>query len=171
MRKGDSNADKMTKILLVIYLVVLGWIILFKLGVQFSYMEERKLNLILFSNGYYSTMEIILNVVIFVPLGIYLGILLKEKSLFLKLLSFFLVSLILEGLQYCLKIGTFDITDLLTNTTGGIIGYLLFLAGEKLISNRDQTQNFFNSIAGIGTIAIVLLLILLKLNMLPIKYQ
>lgn len=171
MGKGENNADRLTKTLLLIYLIVLGWIILLKLGVQFSYMEERKINLIPFANGYYTMMETILNVVIFIPLGIYAGILFRNRAFGFNLLFFFLTSLMLEGLQFVFKLGTFDITDLLTNTTGGIIGYLLFLALQKLIRDPLKAQKLINVIAALGTLLIILLLVLLKMNLLPIRYQ
>jgi len=171
MGKDENRADRLTQTLLLIYLIVLGWIILLKLGVQFSYLEERKINLIPFANGYYSLMETILNVVIFIPLGIYAGILFRKRTFGFNLLFFFLTSLLLEGLQFVFKFGTFDITDLLTNTTGGIIGYMLFWALQKFIGEPLKAQKFINSIAAIGTFLIVLLLVLLKLNMLPIRYQ
>ena len=81
--KDNNNANKLTIVLFVIYLIVLIWILLFKLGVRFSYMEKRSVNLIPFSeplrkNGKIDFGEIIMNVVIFVPLGIYAGILFKR---------------------------------------------------------------------------------------------
>lgn len=171
MDESQSSYDKLTKSLFVIYLIVMGWIILLKLGVQFSYMEERRLNMVPFANGYYSMMETIMNVVIFIPMGMYAGILLRNKAFGMKLLFFFLISLLLEGLQYVFKFGAFDITDLLTNTTGGIIGYLLYLGFRAFFKNPLKAQKSFNLIFGLGTILIVSLLILLKLNMLPIRYQ
>ncbi|MEB2779941.1 VanZ family protein [Algoriphagus sp. C2-6-M1] len=171
MEKAQSTIDRLTKTLLLIYLIVLGWIILLKLGVQFSYMEERKINLIPFANGYYSIMETILNVVIFIPLGIYGGVLFRNKAFAIKLFFFFLISLMLEGLQYAFRFGTFDITDLLTNTSGGIIGYLLFWILQKFIMKPLKAQKYINVVGAIGTFLIVSLLVLLKLNMLPIRYQ
>lgn len=171
MDKSQSNADRLTKTLLLIYLIVMGWIILLKLGVQFSYMEERRINLIPFANGYYSIMETILNVVIFIPMGIYSKILFRDQTFKFNLLFFFLTSLILEGLQYVFKFGTFDITDLLTNTTGGIIGYLLLLLLQKLFTDPLKAQKFINVISALGTFLIILFLILLKMNLLPIRYQ
>ncbi len=171
MGRGGINADKLTKILLLIYLVVLGWIILLKLGVGFSYLEERKINLIPFANGYYDKMETILNVVIFIPLGIYAGILFRKRTIALKVFFFFLISLLLEALQFVFRFGIFDITDLMTNTCGGIIGYLLFVILEKSNKNFQKTQNQINFISAMGTGLIVLLLVSLRLNMLPIRYQ
>ncbi len=171
MEKSEKRADRLTKTLLLIYLTVLGWVILLKLSVQFSYMEERKISLIPFENGYYSMMETIMNVVIFIPLGVYLGLLFREKTFGLKLLSFFLISLLLESMQYILRIGTFDVTDLLTNTTGGTLGYLVFWVLLKSANNLSTTHKIINIISAVGTMIIVCLLILLKLNLLPIRYQ
>jgi glycopeptide antibiotics resistance protein len=167
----ELKADRLTQALLLIYLMVLGWIILLKFGVEFSYMEERKINLVPFASGYYDRMETILNVVIFVPFGIYSGILFRNKTFQFHLLVFFLASMMLEGLQYTFKLGAWDITDLLTNTIGGIAGYLLVLALGKFNKNPLRTQKQFNLIAAIGTFLIVSLLILLKLDMLPVRYQ
>ncbi|MEB2776307.1 VanZ family protein [Algoriphagus sp. D3-2-R+10] len=171
MGKAENNADKLTKTLLFVYLLVLGWIILLKLGVEFSYMENRNINLIPFANGYYDEMETILNVVIFIPLGIYAGVLFRNRTFKFNLLFFFLISLMLEGLQYAFRFGTFDVTDLLTNTSGGIIGYVLFWTLQKFNSKSLKAQKYINIIGAIGTFLIVSLLLLLKLNMLPIRYQ
>ncbi|MBN3520197.1 VanZ family protein [Algoriphagus lutimaris] len=124
--KKGRQANQWTKVLLAIYLLVLVWIILFKLGEGFSYMEKRSLNLIPFITLYLSKMEVLLNVVIFIPLGTYTATLMKSWSFSKQLFSIFLLSLLFESLQIILKIGTFDVTDLITNTIGGWIGYLLY---------------------------------------------
>lgn len=167
----NQQADNWTRVLLIIYFLVLVWVILLKLGVQFSYMEKRIFNLVPFANGYYSKMETLLNVLIFIPLGVYAGLLFRKQSFGRQFLFFFMVSLSLEGLQFLFKIGAFDITDLMTNSFGGMIGYLLFLGIQKLIQNPHKTQKLINLLASLGTILIVTLLILLNLNMLPIRYQ
>jgi glycopeptide antibiotics resistance protein len=112
-----------------------------------------------------------LNALIFVPLGIYIGILFERWSINKKLLLFFLVSLVVEGLQYILRIGAFDVTDIATNTLGGIIGLMLFTGIEKAFNNRNKTQKFINVIATAGTVLMILFFVLLKMNMLPIRYQ
>jgi glycopeptide antibiotics resistance protein len=173
--KDNNLANKVTKVLLIIYLVALCWILLFKLGVHFSYMENRSVNLIpfsqLFLNGKIDVAETILNVVIFIPLGIYAGVLFKRWSFGKKLFFFFLISLAFEVLQFFLSIGALDVTDIITNTTGGIIGLMMFKAIEKLVNNRVKTQKFINIIAATGTVLMILLLVLLKMNMLPVRYQ
>jgi glycopeptide antibiotics resistance protein len=175
-RKGNGITDRLTKALFIIYLLTLFWILLFKLGVQFSYMENRNVNLIpfnepLISNGKIDVSEMILNVMIFVPLGIYTGVIFKRWAFVNKLFFCFLISLMFEGLQFILKIGAFDITDIITNILGATIGLLIFEAIEKIFKDSVKSQKLINTIAAIGTALMVSLLLLLKLNMLPIRYQ
>jgi glycopeptide antibiotics resistance protein len=174
--KDQNSSNKLTKALFIIYLIALLWILLFKLGVRFSYMGTRSVNLIPFNEFFLSNIkidraEIILNVVVFVPLGIYAGVLFKKWTWGHKLFFFFLISLMLEGLQFIFRIGAFDITDIITNILGGIIGLLIFEAIEKLFNNSVKSQKFVNTIAAMGTAIMISLLLLLKLNMLPIRYQ
>ena len=175
-RKNNNSTNKLTIVLFVIYLMALCWILLFKLGVQFSYMQNREVNLIPFReplmlNGKIDFGEMIMNVIIFVPLGIYAGILFKRWMLGKNLFLFFLTSLIVEALQYILRVGAFDITDTITNTLGGIIGLMIFKAIEKVLKNSVKAQKFVNIIATVATFVMVLLLLLLKMNMLPVRYQ
>ncbi|MBD0288355.1 MAG: VanZ family protein [Flavisolibacter sp.] len=168
--KVNNVTNRLTTVLFIIYLISLYWILLLKLGVRFSYMGERRTNLVPFSEPFL-TSENILNVVIFVPLGIYAGILF-EKWLFGKKLFFVLfLSLLVEGLQYILRVGAFDITDTITNTLGGIIGLMIFKGLEKAFSNHVKAQRFINKIAATGTALMILLLVLLKMNMLPVRYR
>ncbi len=177
-RRNDNNnaANKLTNVLFIIYLVALLWILVFKLGVRFSYMESRSVNLIPFSeplilNGKIDFWEMILNAVIFVPLGIYAGILFERWTFGKKVFLFFLISLMVEGLQFILSVGAFDITDIIINTLGGIIGLMILKAIEKVLKTNLKAQKFINIIAAIGTVSMTLLLLLLKLNMLPIRYK
>lgn len=174
--RENNRTNRLTALLSIIYAIALFWILLFKLGVQFSYMENRVVNLIPFresltSSGKIDVAETILNVVIFIPPGIYAGVLFKRWAFRKKLLFFFLVSLMFEVLQFILKVGAFDITDIITNTSGGMIGLILLGLIEKLFSNSVKAQKLINIIAATGTVLMISLLLLLKLNMLPIRYQ
>ncbi len=172
----DTIANRLTVTLFIMYSIALFWILLFKMGVQFSYMENRSVNLIpfrefLFLHSKINVGETLLNVVIFIPLGIYAGVLFKRWAVGKKLLCFFLISLMFEMLQLIFRLGAFDITDIITNTSGGIIGLIIFGVIKKLFNNSLKTQKFINIIAAAGTVLMISLLLLLKLNMLPVRYQ
>ena len=174
-KKKDNRTNKLTTVLFIIYLIALFWILLLKLGVQFSYMANRRVNLIpfkdAFSRGRIDFSEIILNVLIFVPLGMYAGVLFKRWNFGKKLFFFFLTSLMFELLEFVFRIGAFDVTDIITNTSGGITGLMIFVAIEKIFNNSVKAHKFINIIATIATVLIVSLLLLLKMNMLPVRYQ
>ncbi len=73
------------------------------------------------------------NVVIFVPLGIFLKIF---RIQFLKGCLFSLVFIIfIESLQYVTKRGIFDIIDIFLNMLGTIIGYM-FIRKKRGIRNE-----------------------------------
>ena len=175
--KDNSKINTLTAALFIIYLIALFWIIVLKLNVHFSYMGNmRRINLIPFSeslilNGKPDFGEIILNVLIFIPTGIYAGVLFKRWVIWKKLFLFCLISLICEGIQFIMALGVFDITDIINNTLGGIIGLMMYLGIEKAFKNSVKAQKFINLIALIGTISMILLLFLLKTNHLGIRYQ
>ena len=169
-----SNA--LSKLLFIIYFLALTWIILLKMGVRFTYMEDRQIYLIpfyepLFLDGTFDLGEIIMNIVIFVPLGIYTGVLYMHSSWRNHISIFLTITLLFESLQYVFRLGSFDATDLLNNTLGGIIGLGIWKQMEKLTMRKELAQKITNGIALTLTILMLTLLILLKLNKLPIRYQ
>jgi glycopeptide antibiotics resistance protein len=71
--------------------------------------------------------QIVLNVLMMVPFGFLLP-LVKPQKLWTCALWTFTFSLAIELIQPLMLGGrASDITDLVTNTTGGILGYLLFM--------------------------------------------
>jgi glycopeptide antibiotics resistance protein len=134
-------------------------------------MGDRRANLVPFSEPSILSSENILNVIIFVPLGIYAGTLFKKWLIVRKLFLFFLLTFIVEGLQYIFRLGAFDVTDIVTNTFGGVIGLLIFKGLCKTFNNHVKAQKFINIIAATGTALMILLLVLLKMNTLPVRYQ
>ena len=169
--KNNTASNRLTLVLFIIYLVALYWILLLKLGVQFTYMKERRANLVPFSETAIFCGENILNVMIFIPLGIYAGVLFERWVFDKKFLLFFSLSFLVEGLQYVLRLGAFDITDIITNTSGALVGLIIYHAIIKAFSNVIKAQKFINKIAATGTILLIILLVLLKMNIQPIRYQ
>ena len=125
--------------LFTIYLFILTWIILFKLTLNFSQLDYlRNINLIPFNdstitNGQINVKEIVYNVLVFIPVGIYITMLKPEWSFAKKITPCFLISLSFEVLQFIFAIGASDITDLMGNTLGGIIGIGIFYILKKYL--------------------------------------
>ncbi len=71
--------------------------------------------------------NIIGNVVAFIPFGLFLPVVSNHKFEFwgMTMLSLDL-SLFIELLQLISKVGSFDVDDLMLNTLGGAIGYVIF---------------------------------------------
>ena len=176
LSQSQTPTNRISQLLLGIYLVVLLWIILFKLGVEFEYQDSRIINLnpfpeLLQEGAILDLSQVILNVLIFLPFGIYLQVLHPKKSFLKKLLYCFLLSLSLEVSQYIFKIGALDTTDLITNTSGGFLGLGLVKILQVWTGNPLKVQRTINVLASLGTILIVTLLVLLRLDMLPIRYR
>ena len=92
--------------------------------------------------------NIIGNVLLFLPFGLFLGSFLKKKVFFAIFVLSIISSLSIEIVQY--SIGrTFDIDDIFLNVIGGILGYYLFRILNKIKSKlpkflrHDITLNFF----------------------------
>jgi len=150
------ESKKITKCLLVVYLFALIWIVIFKLQFSFDGLPHiRNVNLIPFgdstiTNGTIDFDEIIGNLLAFIPFGIFIGMLLEGKSFIMKIPPIFFASLIFEVIQLVFSIGASDITDLLMNTVGGVIGIALFLALSKIMKNK--TIKILNIICLVGAI-------------------
>lgn len=166
----NQGARKWTLALFTIYLIALFWIIIFKFDVSFAnFGYSRSINLIPFHesliiNGKTNFDEIIMNVIIFMPLGIYTGMLFKRNAFWQNCFLFFLISFICETAQYILGVGMSDITDLITNTLGGVIGLFIYLGIKKQLKDEVKAQKFINWIATIGTVLMVLLLSVLVIS-------
>ncbi len=103
-----------------------------------------KLNLIPFVHltEYDSKKELLLNVIgntaMFIPSGIVLPIIYKKLNSFLKVIGVgALISLCIEILQLLFFERASDIDDLLLNTLGAGIGYLIYTLVHKLIMRKQ----------------------------------
>lgn len=142
-----------------IYFVSLSWLILFK-G-QFSlpdFGQYRSINLIPFGasvivNGRLQFSELLMNVVLFIPLGLYTGMLRPKWSVWAWCLMGVEVSLSFEILQYILGVGATDITDVITNSIGGVLGVLLLLLLKKIL--KEKTMQILTILAVAATVVIL----------------
>ena len=67
----------------------------------------------------------------------------------------FAVSLALEGSQYILAVGSFDITDLITNTAGGIVGIGVYLIGRTLLRDKVKAERIIAVLVNLITVLLV----------------
>ncbi len=77
-----------------------------------------------FDTWFYNTFGTIL---VFIPLGILLPLVFVNlRNMTLIVLLSLVVSLIIETIQYVTLLGVFDVDDILLNTFGSILGFLIF---------------------------------------------
>lgn len=161
------KSKKITLILMIFYLIALIWVIIFKLEFSIKELPQiRNINLIPFNqpsivNGKADISEIILNVLAFIPYGLFIHILMDEKSILKKLLIIFATSFIFELIQYIFAIGASDITDIISNTSGGIIGIVFSMFMEKLL--RENWIKFINIVSTICAIILTAIIVILLL--------
>ncbi|WP_439592872.1 VanZ family protein [Microbacterium sp.] len=114
-------------LLFAAYLVVLVWLVVWKLHTPFIADGTGTIKLIPFVRtadaGSSSPREVLGNIGVFVPFGVYFGLLGRRWWTSLAVIA--LTSAALEATQFVLGVGVTDITDVITNTTGGALGLLL----------------------------------------------
>lgn len=157
---------KLTKILFGVYLLFLVWTVIFKMQFSLNDLPNfQSINLIPLEgttivNGHYDYAELGLNVLIFVPFGLYLSQIKPKMNIFLKTLIIAATSFIFELLQYAFVIGGTDVTDLIGNTLGGIVGMILYRVLLKVF--KERSHKLINRIALVGTVITVVLALIFR---------
>lgn len=133
------------KILFVLYIIFIIYFLIFSdwYG-RTGTMEEYHYNLVLFREikrfwNYREEVGLFVmftnlfgNVIIFIPFGFFMPMASKYRSIFSAVFYSFGLSLCVETFQLITKVGSFDVDDLLLNTVGGLVGYIIFVMGEAL---------------------------------------
>lgn len=161
------KSKKVTAGLFAYYLVVLVWIIIFKLQFSLENLPQiRNINVIPFGqsvivNGKLEFSEIINNIIVFIPFGLFIHILWEQKSLAKQMLPIIGTSLLLEVIQFLFSIGATDITDIITNSSGGIAGIMTAFAIHKIAKKNWIKAINLLSIIGAGFLTLVIGVLLL----------
>lgn len=164
----SERRNTLTLVLFAIYLLALTWLILFKLQFSIPNMNEgRIINLIPLlgsfdDNGVIRFSEIRVNILAFIPLGIYICMLKSKWSFAKKILPIVGLAFVFEIIQFIFAIGRTDITDVLSNTFGGIIGIGIYALLSKALKGR--TNKVANVLAAVFTILVLLLVALLLIS-------
>ena len=123
----------------VIYLALLVWIILWKLEKPWigeAALLPHPIKLVPFvasgDAGPSNPEEVVANILFFIPFGLYLGSLARSWRWWQLTAVFLGASLVLETSQHLLSTGSFDTSDLISNTAGGLAGLgILALARRR----------------------------------------
>ena len=79
----------------------------------------------------YAFMNIIGNIVSYIPLGFLMPLTFRKYRSFWKVsLRSFVIIIIVESLQFLLLLGYFDVDDIMLNMLSAILGFLFFMSGE-----------------------------------------
>ncbi len=146
----EHSKKRLTKagwLLFYLYIIFLSYFLFFSEHYGRDYIsEDYRYNLELLKEikrfiqyrellGYESFIVNILgNILAFAPFGYMLPLLDKKYRKFFRMAFLsVLFSLFVEVLQMLLRVGIFDVDDILLNTIGGILGYLLYRICAKCL--------------------------------------
>lgn len=145
LNKNRTKLRVLGFLLLTIYLGLLAYLVFFSKEFGRQVHTDMRYNIVPFKTitnfYYYSTtkgfvINIFGNLLAFMPLGVLWPIVFKKPYdkvyIHIVLLWSFTISLFIEIIQVLSKVGAFDVDDLILNTVGGFIGYLIY----KLLSRR-----------------------------------
>ena len=153
-----SKTNKLiSSLLFIIYILLLTWIIIFKTMPYLVHVPARSLNLIPFKgtavyNGRLDYRELVGNIIVFVPLGVFISMAIRKFNLVAAFMGGFTLSVIYEAVQYVLICGATDVTDVIMNTAGALAGGIVFLIFKAVFRKR-----YIEVINGIGIIVLVAL--------------
>ena len=151
----------LARTLFALYLFILLWLVLFKFSLDLSSVvdyQTRSLNLIPFADvSRHNVRETVYNFVVFIPFGLLLRVNLKRATFWRRLAVIFLFSLAVETIQFVFAIGVTDITDVITNTFGGLLGLMLYEISNRYV----DTEKLDRFIVVASTILLIVFIVLL----------
>jgi len=164
-KPSSPGARVLLSVLFVIYLVLLAWIVLWKLEVPWigeAALLPRPIKLIPFvpnaDAGGSAPLEVFFNFLLFIPFGLYLGLLAPTWKWFTVAGMLVGASLVLEIIQHVLSIGSFDSTDVIVNTAGGLAGLGLLALARRRFGARTRVimMRILVIGTGLGLLAVVI---------------
>ncbi|SFU51217.1 VanZ family protein [Butyrivibrio sp. M55] len=164
MEKESKKGKVFAYVVMGIYLLFLCWLILFKIAdILDKIPSRRSINLVPFYYGgfngsQFQLFDILYNMLVFVPAGFYFAALGKKKIIS-GIGGCFILSLSFEVLQWVFAIGSSDITDLITNTAGGVVGTVIYFLLRKISRGHEvKIVSIMGAIIEVGLIGLLVLL-------------
>ena len=141
------------KILFVLYIIfVFYFLLISEIYGRTGEMQEYHYNLVLFREikrfwnyrrqlGIFATATNLLgNVLIFLPFGFFMAMASKYRSFLSTLVYSCALSRTVEISQLFMKVGCFDVDDLLLNTIGGMLGFITFAVCNVIRRNYAKKK-------------------------------
>ncbi len=156
----------LTAVLFAIYGALLIGLVLTKFPFRYDLSPaEPELNLVpftgLFSNyGAFHLSEVIQNIAIFIPFGIYVSMLARDWSFGKRLLPIIATTVGFEVVQFISRTGRADITDVVDNVLGGVIGLVSYAVASRVWGTKAHRAlnvgGILCTVAALAMVAIVL---------------
>lgn len=152
MKQVKQENNSFIRVIFVLYLMVLCYFLFFSERYGRSYTrQEYSYNLELFREinrfikyrhviGIESfVVNIFGNIFAFAPFGFLVPMIGKKRKTFFNVFLLSLeLTLVIEVTQLLLRVGTFDVDDILMNTLGGMLGYVSYLFYRILKKGRTK---------------------------------
>lgn len=120
---------------------------------DYVFSDNQMLNAFAFSN-------VLGNIVLFIPLGVYLTYFVPNKNILLNTAIIAGLSVLVEVIQYIFAVGVTDIDDVILNTIGGLLGVLLYRL--ILFLFKEKTKFAIEIFAPIGGVAVFVIFCVLN---------
>lgn len=175
MKINTSKKTEHSHILLIIVLGFYAFILFAFLFLKASSFQSvnlipfRTITEYLSNSGFLSVVNVLGNIVLFVPLGIYLTLFNHNKKIGINTLWIVLISMAVEILQYLFKVGATDIDDIILNGLGGFFGIVIYKILRKIF--KDKVGYAIGFISLIGGITFLILNICLSSGVFGIKIR
>ncbi len=156
------------KTLFVLYLLALLWLVLFKTSLDIPSVfavHIQKINLVPFAGITQDYRGMIDNIVVFIPLGLLVAANFTHVRFRHKLAAIAALSIAVEVVQFVFAIGVTDITDVITNVTGGYIGLYVYK-----ISTQKADATTVDSIIAVICMALLAIVCFLRFFVFRVRY-
>lgn len=148
-KKREKRFRALGKVLFVLYIIFLIYFLCFsewygRVGTT----EEYRYNLELFKEikrfieyreelGMFAVFTNLFgNILIFVPYGFFVAMASRRRGFWKTFIYSFGLCFGVEIFQLVTRVGSFDVDDILLNTLGGVLGYIIFSIGHFISARR-----------------------------------
>ena len=171
---GEVTQRRLLLALFVGYLVLLTWIVLWKTEAPYvgeaAFLPHPFKWVPFVSNaeaGPSEPGEVVANVLLFMPFGVYLGLIASRWRWWQSLVVFVAASLLLEIAEHYLSLGSFDSTDVIANAAGGLAGLGVLVLARRQLGERTA-EVVTKAMAAVTVLSVIVLAVYVAS---PLRYE